>query len=1354
MNKHLFLILYSLLGWTFALTAEAQSRPSMHFTRIGLKEGLSQSTVLDIDQDRMGNMWIATQNGLNKYNGYEFTVYRHDEADPTSIGNDYIYAIETDSRERVWIGTGEGLSCYDPHHDCFRNFPLETPGGHTPVGHIAELDSLHLLVASEGRLYTFHVSEGTFQAADFPGLPTGTIHSINRQTGVVYIGTDAGLYQYALKERTTSRLPCKEIAGKNILMALRQASSYLWIATEGDGLYRFDLRTHETRQYATGSSHYLGSDFVRSLALDGQGRLWVGTFTSLHIYDGLTDSFHSYTNDPADPTSLSQTSVRCIFKDKQDGMWLGTYFGGLNYYHPLRNRFQHLCLLPGRNSLNNNVISCITEGGDKRLWIGTNGGVNVYDPGKETFRFYTVRDGLGSNDIKAIYLDENGQSAYIGGHAGGLSVLHIPSGKIETILPPRFTTDEKSVYRIYPKGDKELWVGTLAGLKRFDKQRKTFLPCPRTLEDDQQTGILRSDIQFLFQDSRQRLWIGGKEGFGVFRQTPDGTLENLRFFPSDHLLSKQEALCVYEQGNGVYYIGTRNGLFCFQENSHQIEHYTMREGLPSNVVYGILKDGYGKLWMSTEQGLSCFTPETEAFRNFNADDGLQSTQFTPYAYARTTDGRMHFGGVNGLTSFYPEAMQNNPYVPAPVFTKLHLFNKEVHPGDTTGILQQHISQTHRLTLKSEQSMFSITFAVPNYVAGNHNTFAYKLEGYDKNWYETQSQRTVSYSNLPHGNYRFMVKAANNDDKWNDTPATLEIRILPIWYRTWWATLLFVVAAIGSVTFVIRYFWSQKMMKAQIEMERVDKERQKEVNEMKLRFFINISHELRTPLTLILAPLQDLLAKVNDRWTRKQLELIGLNTNRLLHLVNQLMDYRRAELGVFQLKVRRVPIHQTVKKNFQFYERIAQRKQIAYNFHSEIEGIDVLCDPEYVELIENNLLSNAFKYTGNGGSITVALKEADEQLILQVKDTGNGIPADKQERIFERFYQGDDEHLGSGIGLSLVQRLVELHHGHIELESREGIGSTFTIYLPCAEKAYKPEERADYYSSGAAMEEIHTTNRQEMYTVDIDGNPDEEKEADYGVKETTRKRRDENILVVEDNSEIRQYLADELGEKYSVWQAENGEKALELLKTREIDLILTDVMMPVMDGLQLCKHVKQNLNTCHIPVIILSAKADIKEQLEGLQVGADDYIPKPFVINVVVTKIRNLFRTRHRAIEYYSKSMDIEPEKIALNPMDEKLLKQAMEIMEKHMDNPEFTTDEFAREMCMSRSNLHLKMKALTGESTNEFIRKMRFNKACKLLKEGTYTVAEVSAMVGFSTPSYFTTSFKKYFGCLPSEYGK
>lgn len=535
------------------------------------------------------------------------------------------------------------------------------------------------------------------------------------------------------------------------------------------------------------------------------------------------------------------------------------------------------------------------------------------------------------------------------------------------------------------------------------------------------------------------------------------------------------------------------------------------------------------------------------------------------------------------------------------------------------------------------------------------------------------------------------------------------------------------------------------MEAELELERRDKEHQEEINQMKMRFFINISHELRTPLTLILAPLQEIINKISDRWTRNQLEYIQRNANRLLHLVNQLMDYRRAELGVFELKVKKENAHQLIQDNFLFYDKLARHKKITYTLHSELEEKEELFDPNYLELIVNNLLSNAFKYTESGQSITVTLKEENNWLVLQVSDTGIGIPINKQGKIFERFYQIESEHVGSGIGLSLVQRLVELHHGRIELDSEEGKGSTFSVYLPQDINIYKSSELA---SNDAKNEEdqVYSTNSKEMYFIDTE-------KVENETIETGDKKRG-TILIVEDNNEIRHYLSSGLAELFNTLEAGNGEEALEKLKENEVDIIVTDVMMPVMDGIKLCKNVKQNIRTCHIPVIILSAKSETKDQMEGLQMGADDYIPKPFSLAILTTKIQNMMRTRRRMLERYSKSLEVEPEKITFNAMDEALLKRAVAIVEKNMDNIEFSTDEFAREMNMSRSNLHLKLKAITGESTIDFIRKIRFNEAAKLLKDGRYTVAEVSTMVGFNTPSYFATSFKKYFGCLPTEYIK
>ena len=1304
-------------------------RGQVSFTHIGLEDGLSQSTVLSITQDVQGNMWFATFNGVNRFDGYDFTVYRHETGNAGSIGDNMVYAVKADGKGGVWVGTNNWLSYYDADRDAFRNYRCPQKEEDVRVMQIADVDDSRLLVNTSAGLYVFHVADTSFVQS---GLPADLFRlkatAIYRSKDSLYIGAKDGLWMYSFASRTLEHLHALPLGRKEILTLL-QHGNHLWIGTEGDGLYRMDRTTRELRHYTAGGPDGLSSNFVRSLALDARNRLWVGTFTSLDIYDEATGRFQVYTSNRRQNRSLSQSSIRSIFMDSQGGMWLGTYFGGLNYYHPLRERFRHIRFSPEGNSLNDNVIGCITEDRAGNLWIGTNnGGVNYYDIRSGEYTYYTKEQGLGSNDVKAIYVDEQAGKVYIGTHTGGLNILDRRTGRIESLMPETTRLTNMNVFAIQPCADgRHLWIGTLEGLVHFDKATKTF----SDIKGNVSLGVKR--IRTLLLDRENRLWVGGEDGLAVCSGKGD-SLSSVRMVSGESAFESATVYGVFEASDGDIWIATRNGLYGFSAGRDSVVHYSVADGMPDAIVYGVLEDEKHRLWISTDNGLSCFDPESRKFRNFTDVDGLQSNQFTPYACCLASSGEMYFGGINGITAFHPERLQDNPYAPRAVISELRLFGDPVHPNDQTGILQKHISLTDRITLNHKQSSFALSFVVSNYIADKHNTFAYKLDGYDKRWFVVDdNQRWATYANLPHGTYNFLVKVANNDGKWCDEVTSLEIKVLPAWYQTWWAIALFALMIIGVITLVIRFYW-----------ERADKVRQKELQEVKTRFFINISHELRTPLTLIVAPLQDLLDKVTDKWVRSQLEYMKRNTDRLLHLVNQLMDYRRAEKGVFELRVKCINVGQIVEKNFRYYEPLARKKHIDYNLRSELGGRQVWCDASYIELILNNLLSNAFKYTNDGQSISVNLKTSGDDLLLQVQDTGVGIPVNKQAKIFERFYQVESEHIGSGIGLSLVQKLVELHHGRIEVDSAVGKGSCFSVYLPLSREAYAEEE----LSGGTQQEEpVYSTNARDMYIVDTE-------EALEPAESDVDTERKETVLVVEDNDEIRHYMSHGLERFFVVREVENGEEAVELLKTEEISLILTDVMMPVMDGIQLCKYVKQNLKTCHIPVIILSAKAEVKDQLDGLQVGADDYIAKPFSLSVVVMKIKNILRTHYRAIEHYSKSLEIEPEKIALNRLDEEFLSKAVSVVEKNLEKPDFSADDFALEMGMSRSSLHLKMKGITGESTTEFIRKIRFNQACKLLKEGRYNVAEISTMVGFSTPSYFSTSFKKYIGCMPSEYAK
>ena len=1348
--KFRIVFLICLWGWMVG-NSSAADLSSVGFTHVSINEGLSQSTIFSIVQDLKGNMWFATYDGLNKYDGYDFTVYRHSSDNPEySLANDIVRVLEVDDDGKIWVGTQKGLSCYDEEQDCFRNFSLK-PDVPMVVSGIVELPEKKLLVNADYHVQLFDRASCKFLENALPeSLRNLKVASVKLIGDKVYIGTySQGIYVYHFRTGMVERFP-HFYAEVQVQDMLQSNDSQLWIATEGEGLYAVDLKTGELRHYLheAGSKNGLSSNYVRSLSFDSEGRLWVGTFNDLNIYVDKTDSFVSYTSSSVDPRSLSQRSVRCIFKDSQGGMWLGTYFGGLNYYHPLKNRFYNIRHVPYRNSLSDNVVSCIVEDEDSNLWIGTNdGGVNYYSTKTGQFVYYPLNTGktllsnMESNNVKAIYIDERRNRVYIGMHAGGLKILDRVTGRIDYFnISPNVPGD---IYSLLLYKDGQLLAGTLEGLYLFDMERRTFA---LVSSDSKGNSIPRMSAFVLFKDSSGRLWIGGTDGLRIFGTEHEGVKGLYSMpLPSPEFSAVSEVQCVFESAKKEIWIATRLGLYRWNDEKEELEHYTTDDGLPNNVVYGIEEDSYGCIWISTNKGLSCFNPNTGRFRNFTANDGLQSNQFNTYSHCRTKNGMLYFGGINGITAFRPELLLDNPYAPSPVITGLRVSNRKIMPGDDTGILSKNICDTKSIVLDHSQRMFTLDYVVSNYISGQHNTFAYCLEGYDGEWFYSQDVRSVTYTNLPSGKYRFLVKAANSDGKWCQNPVALDITILPVWYCTWWACLMFVLAGMLLLYWLFKHWEDRKNMQMKLEMERQEKQHQEEISQMKFRFFINISHELRTPLTLIVAPVKEMLTRTTDKWFRSQLQYVEKNANRLLFLVNQLMDYRRAELGVFKLQVGKVNVYRQVKENYLYYEKLARSRGLNYTLQSDLEGRELLVDSQYLDLIENNLLSNAFKYTQEG-SITVRLTLSGADMLLEVSDTGVGIPEGVQGRVFERFFQLENTHMGSGIGLSLVHRLVELHHGHIELTSKEGKGSVFSVYLPQSPEAYSPEEMKKD-GEGETAKQVYSVNSKAMFFADT------EREADKA-EEPGETKKYGKVLVVEDNEDIRRYLREGLSEQFTVVEAGNGEEALQKLKEGDLDLVITDVMMPVMDGIKLCRHIKQDLSTSHIPVIMLSAKNDVSDKMEGFQIGADDYISKPFSLSLLVSKVQNMMRTRIRMKEYYKKTTEIQPEKITFNAMDEELLTRAMNVVKENMDNSGFSAEDFAKAMNMSRSNLHLKLKGITGESAVEFIRKIRMNEAVRLLKDGRYSIAEISTMVGYNTPSYFAQSFKKYFGYMPSEYFK
>ena len=738
-----------LLGGLFPFILNAGTTEDIYFSHIGMEDGLSHSTIFAINQDKEGNLWFATYDGVNKYDGYNFTVYRHEYANPNSIASDITRCIAIDDSDQIWVGTREGLSFYNRRKNSFSNYYYKKNGINVPINSIAPIKENWLMLGTAEGILLFDIKKECFINDTLPSLHLLKPTVLVRQGEYIYIGAEDGVYTYTLSGGKLERLVSMP-AGIRIHAILCQMFSRIWMATEGDGLFMYDAKTKELKNYRYESEQSgLNSNYVRSLELDTENRLWVGTYSGLNIYKEATDNFSSIKSSEIQEGSLSQNSVRSIFKDSQGGMWLGTYWGGLNYYHPLCNRFQRIKHVPFLNSLSNNVVSCIVEDSEHNLWIGTSdGGLNFYDSTSKLYKNYLFKSGsldVPFKDIKTVYVDEEHDKVYVGAHAGGMMALQRKSGRVEYFNRQNSNLPSNNIYSIISDENGGLWVASLEHLLHFDIDKRNF-----TIVDKDQNGRkLQQYNRLLFRDSRRRIWVGGEMGVSVYNQIGTDFLANTDFH-IDPILQQAFVNCFYESTSGYIWIGTRSGLFAMKEGSKELLQYTTTDGLPSNVIYGIMEDAYARLWISTNQGLSCLNPENGKFRNFTILDGLQGNQFNAGSYCRQDNGYMLFGGVNGITLFRPETLIDNPYTPKPVINKLFVYNKEVLPNDETGILSETVEYADHITLSSSQNSFAISFVVSNYIAGKHNTFAYKLEGYNDEWYRQNDTSPVSYSNLPAG----------------------------------------------------------------------------------------------------------------------------------------------------------------------------------------------------------------------------------------------------------------------------------------------------------------------------------------------------------------------------------------------------------------------------------------------------------------------------------------------------------------------------------------------------------------------------------------------------------------------------
>ncbi|TZF86104.1 response regulator (plasmid) [Pedobacter sp. BS3] len=1337
-----FSILLAFSGLQTRAVPATDTLTKRYFRNISIEQGLSQSTVFSIAQDTLGFMWIGTQDGLNRYDGETFTVYRPVKNNKYSLQSNYIRAIYLDNKGLLWIGGNMGISRYDYATDRFVNYRLpRKPGEWYVTSIVQDVRQQIWASSSSGEIFYLDTQTNQFKQVNF-NASAHNIRSVRLLLlwqNTLLAGTDVGLFKMDAKTHQLSDVFLSN--EKPMINDLFPDGKTLWIGTEGNGLFVYDTASGKLVNYrhARTDNSSIADNDVRSIKKDNEGNIWVGTFRGLSVYDSKSQTFQSYYHQSSIPYTISQNSVRYIYRDKQDGMWLGTFYGGVNYYHASDIKFNLLNQNAGRLSLNDQVINVIKQDAKGNFWIGTNDkGLDYWDRQTNAITYYAYNEAkpnsLSSNNVKAIIFD--GDNVLVGTHNAGLNCFNPRTGK-NTIY--RYAANQPDgiagdmVYALLKDHQGRIWVGTRTGLDQFNSREHTF----KHIYIDKAGKRLTSDeITYLTEDSQGRIWIGTTNGVNIFY--PD----NMLFEPiSSEALSDDVVNCIAEDTKNRIWVGTRNGLNLFDEASRSFITPAHRHDFLKGTIYGILSDNDGNLWISTNKGLARFNPDTHQTQTFDHRDGLQNNQFNLYAFCKASDGMMLFGGINGISYFYPQLLKQNIFKLKVTFTGLEVFNKPVIPSDQYNVLDRHIDQAQQLRFKPDLQQFTIFFNTFNYISPNKIKYQYKLAGFDREWQVTENIPKAAYSNLKPGRYVFYVRAVGPSGEMSPE-RSLNIEILPPWWNSSWFYSLIVLLVLATIYVAYKVISERIKTRHQLKLERLEREKVDYVNQMKMEFFTNVSHEFRTPLTLILAPLEEIMSKpVTDKALRKQHELIMLNAKRLFYLVDELLEFRKTELGTKKLKVSRGDMVSFIHEVYLSFATLSDKNNINYTFRSTEAKLSFWFDKDSLEKICFNLLSNAFKYTQPGGSIAIKLAKKQGFAVITVSDTGIGIDPKYQSQIFERFYQVNDHtmNIGSGVGLALTKRLVELHHGTIDVESTPGEGTLFRVAIPLAEDSYTYDEHQDEQSYELTIRNGVETD------IPADDLPDWQ-------ELVTTEPHTEKLLIVDDNKEIIDYLQKYFSKNYIVLTAANGKEALMLVESETVDMIICDIMMPELDGIHFCKKIKQNIQTCHIPVILLTAKSETRQQIEGLEVGADDYVTKPFSINLLDAKVHNIIRSRKRLKEYYSNTKEVVPENITFNTLDEEFIREAITIIENHITESDFSVDKFSREIGMSRSNLYLKLKAITGESATDFIKRIRFKKAVELLESRRYTISQVAYMSGFNSPSYFSTCFKQYYDCMPTEY--
>ncbi|KAA3617505.1 MAG: hybrid sensor histidine kinase/response regulator [Calditrichaeota bacterium] len=1377
--NYLFILFFLVVSFGRAnntsLNITSNSKPTLYkpntvkFEQLSVNDGLSSSDILRIYQDNRGYLWVGTRNGLNKFDGYNFKSFLNEPGDNSSISNSSVFAIFEDKKNRLWIGTKSfGLNQYIYETESFKNFSSFLIDSITvktgSVYAIGEDKKGNLWIGSKNGLFKVDVdSLGLKKILHYKQEP-GKANSLSDNnvrslyidsSGIIWIGTkNKGLDRFDPETGLFNNLRLAPDSLKNwnlVNKIIESRNGFLWLATGRGGLCRLKWRSNEdvllTRfKHNPDDPSSINHNLIRDVLEDKNGVIWVGTANGLCrvIRNGKKTTFKSYISDPNDPSTLSYPLATSLFLDRSGILWVGTS-KGLNKYNPGKVKFTHYKSVPdGQQGLKTNMVYAIHEGEPGEYWIGTRGRglsrVLVSKSGSEDWtHFRTQKDPkkkLSTGTIMSILKDKAGD-IWVASFFSGLNKYDRKNDNwIRYRHDPKDSTSliSNRLLTLFEDRSGVLWIGTVdKGLCKFDRVQNKFFQYKNDPTDS--LSISHNRVQAILEDSNGRLWIGTYAGgINIFDRENNSFIHFIKDTSNTFSLRSNEIQTLHEDRNKNIWIGTGKGglsqVSLLDIDKGLFSNYSKKDGLPGNTVYGIIEDDNGKLWLSTNRGLSRFDPQSKVFRNFDLDDGLQNMEFNDFSWFHSKQtGDMFFGGPSGFNVFHPDSIKDNLNLPQVVFTDLKIFNKSADHFDQESPLTKPISESSSITLLYDQIVLTFEFAAIHFAQPNKNKYAYQMEGFEEEWNYVGTRRFATYTNLSPGQYVFKVKGSNSDGIWNETPTTLKITVLPPWWNTWWSYSLYLLFIVGLVFGLRKYELNRQQLKHNFELEHLETEKLKEVNNMKSRFFASISHEFRTPLTLISGPVERLLKQISNKKQISDLNRIQDNATRMNKLVDMYLELSRLESGNITLQKEEQNIIPILKSILASFESIAEAKEIELQFRSSIFSAICMVDTEKFELIIINLISNAIKFTPQNGIVTLCAEtsEMQNQLLIKVEDTGVGIPQNQLSNIFKMYYQVENEInkriSGTGIGLTMAKELTQLHGGKIEVESILGVGTTFEITIPVSAV------------HEISVEEKSGTNRQLT-------NPN--------FDEIDRDKK--LILIVEDNHQMQDYIKSHLDDEYEIKLAADGKQGFaKAIKTNPA-LIISDVMMPEMDGYEFCSKIKNDFRTSHVPVILLTAKIEDKDMMEGLATGADNYLKKPFKAAELHVRIKNLIENRSRLHRKFQTDQRMDLKEFKVTSADELFLEKCHNIINENLSKSEFSVQDFANEMALSRIHLYRKLKALTGLNTNKYIQTIRLKKAALLLVSGHGNISQVAYDCGFSNPSYFAEAFKEMFSISPTEY--